>query len=379
MLNFIIWDGSPIVFSIGPFVLRWYILLFIVGLVIARLLLLYIFKKEGRPAADVEILTIYLLVAALVGVRLGYVLFYEPNTILTKPLESFLPFQFKPSFRFIGIERLSGFGAVILIMLALWLYSRKKRSYSYLQILDRVAIAISLIAVFVSAGNFFNSEIIGKPTNNSNGVILARPVMDDLMKLPCCIMRTPGGPNPLQSVEIKPDTALHPTTIGHSAVILYLFFKPGATEALVKEFLIGDVKTFLYENSRVIHEPGDQPLHYTIFQESEDLFTGRVRTTGIARHPVQFYEAACYVLLFILLFAMWMKNKNRLPGGRLIGIFLIGSGVFNFLLGFLKETQAPFESAMALNVGQIISIVMAVVGAVMVYLYRNQAAGQRDS
>ena len=367
MLNFIIWDGSPVVFSIGPFVLRWYIFLFILGFVIARLLLRRIFKKEGKPSADVEILTIYILIGALIGVRLGYVLFYEPNTILTKPMEAFLPFQFRPSFRFMGIERLSGYGAVIGIMLALWVFSLKKKEYSYLKVIDRVVIVIALTAVFVGVGNFFNAEIIGKPTSSSTGVIFARSVMDDLMKLPCCIMRTPGGPNPLQDVEIKPDTALHPTNMGHSAVIMYLFFKPGATEELVKEFLIGDVKTFLYDNSHVIYEPGDEPLHYTIFQESQDVFTGRVRTTGIARHVVQLYEAVSYLLVFLLLFVVWKKNKTSIPRGMLTGIFLIASGILNFLLGFLKVTHAPFESTMSLNMGQIISIMMMVVGGFILY------------
>jgi len=367
MLNFIIWDGSPVVFSIGPFVLRWYIFLFILGFVIARLLLRRIFKKEGKPSADVEILTIYILIGALIGVRLGYVLFYEPNTILTKPMEAFLPFQFRPSFRFMGIERLSGYGAVIGIMLALWVFSLKKKEYSYLKVIDRVVIVIALTAVFVGVGNFFNAEIIGKPTSSSTGVIFARPVMDNLMKLPCCIMRTPGGPNPLQDVEIKPDTALRPTNMGHSAVIMYLFFKPGATEELVKEFLIGDVKTFLYDNSHVIYEPGDEPLHYTIFQESQDVFTGRVRTTGIARHVVQLYEAVSYLLVFLLLFVVWKKNKTSIPRGMLTGIFLIASGILNFLLGFLKVTHAPFESTMSLNMGQIISIMMMVVGGFILY------------
>ena len=334
MLNFIIWDGSPVVFSKGPFVLRWYILLFILGFVIARVLLHHIFKKEQKSSTEVEILTIYILVAALIGVRLGHVLFYEPNSIVTKPLEAFLPFHFQPSFRFMGIEHLSGYGAVIAIMLAVWLFSRKKREYSFLQILDRVATAIALTAVFVGVGNFFNAEIMGKPTSSSSGVVFARPVMDDLMKLPCCIMRTPGGPNPLQDVEVKPDTALHPTTKGHSAVIMYLFFKPAATEDLVKEFLIGDVKTFLYDNSELMFEPGDEPLHYTIFEESQDLFTGRVKTTGIARHAVQLYEAACYLLLFVLMFAMWNKNKTTYPVVGLSEYFLSYQVYLIFCLDF---------------------------------------------
>src|SRR5688572_17746977 len=135
MFNFIIWNGSPIVFSIGPFVLRWYVLLFVLGFFIARRVLAHIYKKEGKAASDVEKLIIYILVAAVIGVRLGYVLFYEPNTILTKPLEAFLPFRFQPSFQFAGIQRLSGYGGVIAVMIVIWFYARKgKHNQRYLQV-----------------------------------------------------------------------------------------------------------------------------------------------------------------------------------------------------------------------------------------------------
>jgi prolipoprotein diacylglyceryltransferase len=82
---------------------------------------------------------------------------------------------------------------------------------------------------------------------------------------------------------------------------------------------------------------------------------------------VSFHDPGCYLLLFILLFVFWRKNKDSVPEGRLVGIFLTSSGLFNFLFGFLKETQASFESTMALNMGQIISIVMVVVGGVCFY------------
>ena len=128
MLNFIIWNGSPIAFSIGPFVLRWYVLLFVLGFLIARFVLAYIYKKEGKPTSDIEKLTIYILLAAIIGLRLGYVLFYEPNRILTNPLETLIPFQFRPSFQFIGIQGLSGYGGVIAVMIGIWLYARKGKA-----------------------------------------------------------------------------------------------------------------------------------------------------------------------------------------------------------------------------------------------------------
>ncbi|HEX6889330.1 MAG TPA: prolipoprotein diacylglyceryl transferase [Chryseolinea sp.] len=378
MFNFIIWNSSPIVFSIGPFVLRWYVLLFVLGFFVARLVLAHIYKKEGKTASDVEKLTIYVLVAAVVGVRLGYVLFYEPSTILTKPLEAFLPFRFQPSFQFAGIQRLSGYGGIIAVMIVIWFYARKgHHNQKYLQVLDRVLVALALTGVFVGIGSFFNAEVPGKPTSSKSGVIFLSPVTEGLLKLPCCIMRNPGGPNPLQNVEVKPDTALRRETAGHSAILLYLFYKPGATEQLVKEFLIGDVKTFLYDNSQRIYESGEEPLHYTIFQEQEDVFTGRVRTTGIARHPIQLYEAVSYLVLFIAVFVIWNKSKSHTPAGRLTGIFLAGSAVFNFAFGYLKEPRASFESSMALNMGQMISISMLILGLVVLGASFQKAAEKK--
>jgi phosphatidylglycerol:prolipoprotein diacylglycerol transferase len=90
-----------------------------------------------------------------------------------------------------------------------------------------------------------------------------------------------------------------------------------------------------------------------------------VRTTGIARHPVQLYEAISYLILFIAMFVIWNKSKTNTPAGRLTGIFLVGSAVFNFVFGFLKEPQASFESSMAMNMGQIISISMLILGLVV--------------
>ena len=138
MVSFIIWNGSPVVFSIGPFVLRWYILLFIIAFVLGRQLLLYIYKKEGKPATDVETLAKYIFISAIIGARFGYVAFYEPHLIWTKPLEIFLPLQFQPSFRFTGMEKLSGYGALIGIAISIGIYClKKKANQKFLQVLDR--------------------------------------------------------------------------------------------------------------------------------------------------------------------------------------------------------------------------------------------------
>lgn len=377
MVNYIIWNGSPVLFSTGSIVMRWYGILFIMGVLIGRQILIYIYKKEGKPTSDVETLTRYIFIAAVIGSRLGYVIFYEPNLILSKPLEIFLPIAFHPTFHFTGLEKLSSHGAVLGILIALSIYSRKtKPGQKYLQVLDRVSIVTALAALFISLGNLFNSEPIGKPTESKTGVVLIRPVTDGLLKVPCCIMRTPGGKNPLDVVHVKEDTARPDSAGGLSPIILYLFFKPGATEQIVNEFLIGDVKTFLHDNSRFTYESGFEPLHFTIFQEKPDVFTARIRTMGIARHPTPVYESISYAFVFCVLLWLWNKNKAATSPGRIAGLFAVMVWSLHFVFGFMKERQVSFENDLPLSLGQLLSIPLLIVGIFILWNSYRRAAGQ---
>ena len=82
MISYIIWNGSAEIFSIGSFSLRWYGLLFMLGFLITQQILYYMHRKEGKPEKDVDTLTIYMVVATIVGARLGHVIFYQPELFL---------------------------------------------------------------------------------------------------------------------------------------------------------------------------------------------------------------------------------------------------------------------------------------------------------
>lgn len=374
MVNFIIWNISPVLFSTGSIVLRWYAILFVLGVVIGRFILITIYKKEGKPAHDVETLTRYIFLATLTGARLGYVIFYEPTLIFSKPLEIFLPISFRPTLHFTGLEQLSSHGAILGIMIALWIYSRKRKAgQNFLHTLDRISIIIALVAVFISLGNFFNAEPIGKPTESKAGMVFAGPVMDGLLKVNCCIMRTPGGKNPLDMVYVKKDIDRPDSTFGHRPIILYLFFKPGITEQVVGEFLIGDVKTYLHNLSKLIYEPGTEPLHYTIFQEKPNVFTARVRTIGISRHPTYVYEAVSFLLLFILLLWYWHNRKRFTSPGMIAGLYAVIALSVHFCLGFIKERQVYFEESLPLSMGQLLCIPLIVAGLFLLFQsHRNR-------
>src|SRR5574339_543165 len=127
ILNYIIWNESPEIFKIGTFALRWYGLFFALGFLISQQILYYMYSKEGKPQKDVDTLTIYMVVATILGARLGHVIFYQPDIIWENPLGIFLPFEFSPEFRFTGLQGLASHGGAFAILFALWLYARKRK------------------------------------------------------------------------------------------------------------------------------------------------------------------------------------------------------------------------------------------------------------
>lgn len=116
-------------------------------------------------------LFIYMVVALLIGMRLGHVFFYQTELLWEDPLSVILPFSLKGGFHYTGFQGLASHGAAIGGIIAMYIYSRKVIKKPLLWVLDRVVIACASGAVFVRIGNFINSEIIGKATGSDFGVI----------------------------------------------------------------------------------------------------------------------------------------------------------------------------------------------------------------
>ncbi len=369
MINYILWNVSSELLSIGQFTFRWNALFLVLAFLFSRQVLLYLYKKEGRPLMGVDSLAAYMILAALVGARLGYVVFYQPELIWTRPLEIFLPFQFQPVFQFKGIHGYSIHGGALGILITLWIHGRhNKDGQPYRRVLDRIAVSAALAGVLIFAGNFLNSGIAGKPTDSPAGFVFTAPVTKGLLKIPCCIMRNPNGENPLNSVTVKKDEAPSKNAEGRQSVILYLFFKPGATEQMIDAFLMGDVKTYLYDMPQFVDEPGTVPLRYTIFVEAPGDYAVRVKTNGIARYPVQLFESISCLLLFILLFWYWNKHKMNTPPGRIFGTFMILFWGLHFAFEYVKENQLSSEKGMTILRSQILDIPLILTGVVVLIL-----------
>lgn len=375
-LNYIVWSGSPELFSfdspIGEISLRWYGILFALGFLLSQQLLYYIHKKEGKPESDVETLTIYMIVATILGARLGHVIFYQPEIIWEDPLGILLPFEFTPEFRFTGLQGLASHGAAIGILFALWLYSRKKKpGQNYLQVLDRIVILVALTGALIRFGNFFNSEILGKPTDLPTGMVFAaqaeRLVLGDVLR----------PSNPILAVDAKPDLDTPDTIPGMKPIKISVLFKPGIPEQEIGFFINRDIQERLFFAKESVKSPDGLGLRYFMVTDPQNnQVLASIKILGIQRHPAQLYESISCLLLFVLLFAIWNKYKNNLPEGRIFGLFLVILWTLRFLYEFLKENQVTFEDKLPINMGQILSIPLILVGVfILLRSYKKAEPG----
>jgi prolipoprotein diacylglyceryl transferase len=159
-----VWNASPEIFRLGPFRLRWYGLFFAGGFVAGYKIMAQFYRREGRPVENLSSLFVYLLVGTIIGARLGHVLLYQPDYYLARPWEILMVWEG-------GLASHGGFAGVVV---AIYFYFKKYRDTSFLQLADRLAIPGSLAASLIRIGNFFNSEIIGTPSNAPWAIVFAR-------------------------------------------------------------------------------------------------------------------------------------------------------------------------------------------------------------
>jgi prolipoprotein diacylglyceryl transferase len=259
VLTSITWSAQPEIFQVGNFAIRWYGVLFALGFALGYFIMLRFFKKEKIPVKLLDQLTTYMVVATVIGARLGHCLFYEPAYYLSRPLEIFKIWE----------GGLASHGAALAILLAVYLFARKNK-LSYWWAIDRIAVVTALAGFFIRIGNLMNSEIYGRPTS------------------------LPWG--------------------------------------------------FIFENAS---DP-DQRLQ--------------------ARHPSQIYEGLAYLMIFFFLLWIYYRKNGKPREGLLISLFLLLVFIVRFFIEFLKEPQVDFESAMTLNLGQLLSIPFVLAGCAGLYL-----------
>ena len=158
--------------------IRYYSLMWMVGLVAAYFIVRKLYKDRGIKQETFEPLFFYCFLGILIGARLGHCLFYEPEYYLTSGkhfIEMLLPIRFMPQggIKMVGYSGLASHGGTIGIIIAMIMYCHKYK-VKILECIDMVCVATPLTAACIRLGNLMNSEIVGKPTGTDWGFIFVQ-------------------------------------------------------------------------------------------------------------------------------------------------------------------------------------------------------------
>jgi phosphatidylglycerol:prolipoprotein diacylglycerol transferase len=161
---------NPIAIDFGFISVHWYGIMYVLALLTALWFAKWIIKNDNIDIEE-ELLDRYFIwieIGIIVGARVWYILFYDPNTsyYLLRPWEIFNPFH---NGEFIGIRGMSYHGAVVGAIISSYLFYRKYPD-KLSKIVDIVALAIPVGYIFGRVGNFLNKELIGRATDMPWGI-----------------------------------------------------------------------------------------------------------------------------------------------------------------------------------------------------------------
>ncbi|MEL6287201.1 MAG: prolipoprotein diacylglyceryl transferase [Pseudomonadota bacterium] len=149
---------DPVAIEIGPLAIRWYGLAYMTGLLLGWL---YVRSLLASPALwagaapldydDADNLLFWITIGVVVGGRIGFFLFYEPQLLIANPLELFKIWQGGMAFH----------GGLLGVAIAIYLFA-VSRGVSPLTIGDLVAAATPIGLFFGRLANFINAEVVGR-------------------------------------------------------------------------------------------------------------------------------------------------------------------------------------------------------------------------
>lgn len=163
-LNFIHWNVSPEIFNLGPLSVRWYGLLFASGFLIGYYIGENMLRSENVPQKWIDSLFFYIIIATIVGARLGHVFFYGWEYYSQNPGEILMVWQ----------GGLASHGGALGIFLALMIHSKVVTKRNVFWTIDRIIVPTALVAAFIRLGNLMNSEIYGVETSLPWGFVFER-------------------------------------------------------------------------------------------------------------------------------------------------------------------------------------------------------------
>ncbi len=187
-----------------------YGLLFVSGLILGYFVIKRIFKKENIPEEMLDKLVMYMVLAIIIGARLGHVIFYGPHFDLKDSMGNVIEegyFSHPLNIFKVWEGGLASHGAVLAIIIVLEYFSKKVIHKPMLWILDRISISAAITSCFIRLANLVNSEIVGDVTTVPWGIRFLQN-SDDLNRL---------------NMEGIPIPVRHPTQL-YEAIVYFLIF-----------------------------------------------------------------------------------------------------------------------------------------------------------
>ena len=279
---------SPELFTISlgsfEFVLRWYALAYIVGIILAFQISLMALRRAHlwvkAPMSDnqLEDLLFWVTIGIILGGRMGYVLFYQPGVYLKDPLSIVRVWEGGMAFH----------GGVIGVVLAGWLYCRK-HGLPKLSTSDLVVLGAPVGLLLGRLANFINAELWGRATDLPWGVAFPGAAAQDCGQLTGLCARHPSQ---LYEALLEGAVLL--------AVLLWLGFRKGALKfpgRITGTFFAG------YGLARFVVEFARQPDAQFISEGNPLGLAFHINGVGLTMGQI--------LSLPMILFGLWMIQRSR--------------------------------------------------------------------
>lgn len=319
-LLYITWDVDPQLFSVLGREIRWYGVLWALGVLGTAWIVQRMYKFEKLPEEWFDSLFMNVLVGLLIGARLGHCLFYEPLDYLSNPL----------SLLEVWKGGLASHGGAIGMVIGVCKYSLKitKKKINWRNLI------IGGLVGFILAGG----------------------------------IKYAVSP---ESIDSALGIAFLGLSVGVAVAMLFTVY-PTAIQTLDR-LVIGvalgatSIRLGNLMNHEIYGGPLDKPWAFKFIRNLDEWKKGLEPVYSVPSHPTQIYEALTYFTVFIVGMFLFYKTKARMKTGLILGISLIGIFLSRFLFEFIKNVQVDYESDMILNMGQLLSLPFILWGFYLVW------------
>ncbi len=330
-------DLDPFALRIsGNFGIRWYGLSYALGFFLGWLALRFLHKR-GMALIPRERLTdavIYAAMGAVVGGRLGYIAFYQPELLWM--FESNPPFW---GVLMLNHGGMASHGGMIGVLVAGYLVSRGSRTESgqrvgkvpVLHVFDLYALIAPFGLMLGRIANFINGELLGK------------------------VVALPGQSAPWWAVRFPQEIGS-----GHDAN-LRTPEQDFALDELIRSHSLPD------------QSPGEA-LEYIIhkIQSGSAEIAQQIEPLLSARHPSQLYQALAEGV--VLGGVVWFVARRPRKPGVVTALFLICYGLLRIATEFVRLPDPGVSGLAGLSRGQLLSLGMVVLGLAMLAFIKKKSA-----